>query len=74
MAGRAEEHAGTALGELYANLADFASVASTEDAHLVGLSGRVAPAPVVKVPFLGSDVHDVDGLDRIAEHLFAAPP
>ncbi len=69
----AEVHAGTALGELYANLADFASVASTEDAHLVGLSGRVAPAPVVKVPFLGSDVHDVDGLDRIAEHLFATP-
>jgi hypothetical protein len=34
------------------------------------LAGRVAPAPVVRVPFLTTDVHDLDGLDEIAGHLF----
>jgi len=67
---RAGTHAGTALGELYANLADFATVAASEDDHLHGLSARVAPAPVVKVPFLDSDVHDLGGLALIARHLF----
>ncbi|MCU0309849.1 MAG: ArsA family ATPase [Acidimicrobiales bacterium] len=67
---RADAHAGTPFGELVANLADFATVASTEDAHLAGLSARVAPAPVVRVPFLSDDVHDLAGLDRIAGHLF----
>jgi anion-transporting ArsA/GET3 family ATPase len=70
---KASAFEGTALGELYGNLADFALVASTEDAHLHGLTAKVAPAPVTKVPFLGSDVHDLDGLDLIAEHLFGAP-
>jgi len=70
LVGRATAHRGTAIGELYANLAEFTTVASTEDAHLRGLAERVAPAPVVKVPFLGTDVHDLTGLDRIAAHLF----
>lgn len=72
LAARAASLAGTALGEQYANLAEFTEVASTEDAHLHGLARRVAPAPVVKVPFLPTDVHDLDGLDRIAVHLFPA--
>jgi hypothetical protein len=36
------------------------------------LTKRVAPAPVVRVPFLDSDVHDLDGLTRVAA--FIAPP
>ncbi|MCD9625398.1 ArsA family ATPase [Rhabdothermincola salaria] len=67
---RAATHAGSDLGELYANLAEFATVAASEDGHLHGLSTRVAPAPVVKVPFLDTDVHDLEGLARIARHLF----
>ncbi|MCU0268804.1 MAG: ArsA family ATPase [Acidimicrobiales bacterium] len=58
------------LGGLYANLADFAQVAANEEAHLQGLSQRVAPAPVFRVPFLRSDVHDLDGLAEVARHLF----
>ena len=69
--GRATTHAGTPLGSLYANLAEFTGVAATEEAHLSGLASRVAPAPVVRVPFLATDVHDLEGLDRIAHHLFA---
>jgi anion-transporting ArsA/GET3 family ATPase len=66
---RAHTLAGTDLGGLYANLADFLAVAATEEQHLAGLSTRVAPAPVVRVPFLETDVHDLDGLATIADHL-----
>ncbi len=67
---RAETLAGTDLGALYDNLADFALVASREEQHLAGLAEQVAPAPVVRVPFLESDVHDLGGMDQIARHLF----
>jgi anion-transporting ArsA/GET3 family ATPase len=62
---------GTDLGGLYANAADFALIRSREDAHLEGLAEQVEPAPIARVPFLRSDVHDLDGLTEIAGHLFA---
>jgi anion-transporting ArsA/GET3 family ATPase len=68
---RARALAGTDLGSQYENLADFVQVASNEEAHLRGLAAKVAPAPVVRVPFLETDVHDLDGLDEVAAHLFA---
>ena len=55
---------------LYANLADFLTVASKEEAHLKGLAERVSPAPVMRVPFLDTDVHDLDGLAEVARYLF----
>ena len=61
---------GTPLGDLYANLADFRSVAAREREHLAGLQGAVASAPVVWVPFLGQDVHDLAGMDEVARLLF----
>jgi anion-transporting ArsA/GET3 family ATPase len=61
---------GTDLGGLYRNLADFQTVASRERAHLAGLAETVTPAPVVWVPFLRSDVHDIAGMGAIARHLF----
>ena len=61
---------GTDLGGLYRNLADFALVAAREEEHLAGLAAEVAPAPVVRVPFLSTDVHDLDGLGVVADHLF----
>ena len=69
---RARTLAGTELGELYANLADFELVAAREEEHLEGLAEQVAPAPVVRVPFLRSDVHDLAGLDEVGTHLFAS--
>jgi len=62
---------GTELGGLYRNLADFALVAAREEEHLIGLAEQVAPAPVVRVPFLRSDVHDLRGLAEIAAQLFS---
>lgn len=65
----AEQLAGTELGDLVANLADFAAMADTEEHHLAGLAARVAPAPVVQVPFLRSDVHDLTGLGEVGRLL-----
>lgn len=67
---RARTLAGTDIGGLYDNLADFALVASREEEHLAGLAEQVAPAPVVRVPFLDTDVHDLDGLHEIGRRLF----
>ena len=66
---RAATLEGTDLGGLYRNLAEFQLVASREDEHLAGLAEVVRPAPVVRVPFLSSDVHDLDGLTAVATHL-----
>ena len=60
---------GTELGGLYRNLAEFQLVASREEEHLAGLAEAVAPAPVVRVPFLPTDVHDIAGLTEVASHL-----
>jgi anion-transporting ArsA/GET3 family ATPase len=69
---RAETLAGTALGDHYANAADFAEVAEAEEAHLADLAAGVAPAPVVRVPMLAGDVHDLSGLAVVGEYLFAS--
>ena len=68
-ADQAAAHEGTDLGGLYRNLAEFRLVASREEEHLAGLAAAVAPAPVVRVPFLPTDVHDLDGLTEVARHL-----
>jgi anion-transporting ArsA/GET3 family ATPase len=70
---RADALAGTDLGGLYENLADFRLVAAREEEHLAGLAERVAPAPVIRVPFLRTDVHDLDGLAEVGTYLFDAP-
>ena len=67
---RAATLAGTALGSLYSNLADFRTMAAGEEAHLEGLAAAVTPAPVLRVPFLADDVHDVVTLEQVAGHLF----
>jgi anion-transporting ArsA/GET3 family ATPase len=67
---RAETLAGTDLGALYANLADFRQIAAGEERNLAGLTARVAPAPVARVPFLSHDVHDLASLEEVARHLF----
>ncbi len=67
---RARTLAGTDIGGLYANLADFRMVAASEEHHLAGLAELAAPAPLVRVPFLRSDVHDLGGLDEVGAYLF----
>jgi anion-transporting ArsA/GET3 family ATPase len=66
---RARTFEGSDLGGLYRNLAEFQLVASREEEHLSGLAAAVTPAAVVRVPFLSTDVHDLDGLNAVAAHL-----
>jgi len=66
---RAESLAGTAIGDHFANLADFQLIASREERHLDGLVGQVGDATVVRVPFLRTDVHDLAGLDELATYV-----
>jgi anion-transporting ArsA/GET3 family ATPase len=66
----ADTRHGTELADLLTNLADFAALADTEERHLEGLTARVAPAPVVRVPFLAQDVHDLIGLSEVGSWLF----
>ncbi len=68
---RANSLEGKAIGDLYRNLADFQLVSSREEEHLETLAATVAPAPVVRVPFLRSDVHDLEGLRQIETHLIS---
>ncbi|HEX2849000.1 MAG TPA: ArsA-related P-loop ATPase [Acidimicrobiales bacterium] len=60
------------LGSLATNLADFRAIAEREEHHFEQLAAQIAPAPVVRVPFLADDVHDVEGLDIIGRYLFGS--
>ncbi len=57
---------------LEANLAALNTVAAREERAFAGLAAQVAPAPVGRIPLFGHDVHELDGLRRAADHLFAA--
>jgi anion-transporting ArsA/GET3 family ATPase len=66
--------AGGPLAALLANHAELEATASHEAAAVAGLVERVAPAPVGRVPLLETDVHDLDGLVAVADHLFGPDP
>ncbi len=68
---RADTLDGTALGDHYRCLADSLHLAQGEAEHLVGLSERVAPAPVVKVPVQPFEVSDLASLQALAALVFA---
>ncbi len=66
--------AGTALGVLTDNVRDLNAVADEEDRSYAVLAAVTAPAPIARVPLLGTDVHDVDGLVVVADALFDSDP
>jgi anion-transporting ArsA/GET3 family ATPase len=68
---RARALADTALGPLWANLADLHALADAEEAEIGGLVKRVEPAPVARVPLLQTDVHDLHGLAAVGRYVFA---
>jgi anion-transporting ArsA/GET3 family ATPase len=57
------------LAALIANLDDLSRVAATEEAQVAMLTKRI-PAPVVRVPFLDTDIHDLGGLAEVGKSLF----
>ena len=58
------------LVDLLDNLRDFDGIARREERYFRSLAGRIAPAPVARVPFLADDVHDLDGLSEVTRYLF----
>lgn len=68
----ADQPAGAApLRALLANLHDLEGIAEREERYLRSLADRIAPAPLVRVPVLADDVHDLAGLTEIGRHLMA---
>ncbi len=63
--------ASSALGALEANLASLNAVATREHSAYAGLAAAVAPAPVGRIPLFAQDVHELGGLERAADRLFA---
>jgi anion-transporting ArsA/GET3 family ATPase len=59
-----------AFADLNANWAELRVVAEQEERSVVALAAQIAPAPVVRVPLLDGDVHDLDGVQIVANHLF----
>ena len=69
-AGLAQPNGPPPLAALAQNMSDFDRVATREEAHLAELRDRLPGTPVVRVPFLATDVHDLDGLAEVGRWLF----
>jgi anion-transporting ArsA/GET3 family ATPase len=59
-----------ALINLNDNWAELRAVAKREEDYVTALGAQVAPASVARVPLLQGDVHDLDGVQTVADHLF----
>jgi anion-transporting ArsA/GET3 family ATPase len=69
-----EAPAGTALGVLTDNVRILDAAADEEERSFAELAAITWPAPLARVPLLGTDVHDVDGLVAVADALFGRDP
>lgn len=58
------------LAAVATNVEEFHRVATREEAQVERLAERLPGTPIVRVPFLSSDVHDLDGLDLVGGWLF----
>jgi anion-transporting ArsA/GET3 family ATPase len=54
-----------------ANYKDYEVLAKRDRANLRRLTKRLSGEPVIVVPELDGDVHDLDGLAEMVEHLYA---
>ena len=59
-------------GDLAVNMAQLHRVAGSEEQHVAQLSARMPQTPVVRVPFLSDDVHDLGGLTEIGSWMLGA--
>jgi anion-transporting ArsA/GET3 family ATPase len=65
-----DRFASTPLAPFMTALLDSSEIATTELSHLTSLTEALPEAPVMLVPFLDADVHDLAGLERLRGHLF----
>jgi anion-transporting ArsA/GET3 family ATPase len=71
--GSVDGGSGTPLDQLIDNLRGYTDASDREEKALADLVSKVSPAPVYRVPLLNTDVHDLDGLETIADLLFSGP-
>lgn len=57
------------LADLIANLTELDGVARREEHHITTLAERLPGTPVVRVPMLVGEVHDMDGLRQVGQAL-----
>jgi len=70
-----EELLGPELGRRVAgNLEDFRRLAQRDQLSLVDLRKRLGRKPMIEVPDMEDDIHDLEGLGRMGEYLFSATP
>ena len=59
-------------GKVARNLEDHRRLAERDEANVERLAGQLGRKPVLTVPELSGDVHDLDGLVELNGHLFSA--
>jgi anion-transporting ArsA/GET3 family ATPase len=62
------------VAALLTNWRDLDKVADREEQHVAALAERLPVAPIVRVPFLSDDIHDLEGLAEVGRWLFGPPP
>ena len=60
--------------DLNSNWVELQAVAEHEESCVAALVAQVAPAPVARVPLLDHDVHNLDGVQTVADHLETLGP
>jgi anion-transporting ArsA/GET3 family ATPase len=55
------------------NLLHYQALADRDRRNVDWLAGRMGRSPLVEVPLLDHDVHDLDGVAAVGRHLFAPP-
>jgi anion-transporting ArsA/GET3 family ATPase len=64
------EGSAQAFATLNSNWTELRALAEREENYVTALAAQVAPAPVDRIPLLDGDVHDLDGVQTVADHLF----
>jgi anion-transporting ArsA/GET3 family ATPase len=64
------EHPDPQVAALATNLRELDRVAGREEQHVDALTERLPGAPVIRVPFLSDDIHDLAGLADLGKWLF----
>jgi len=57
--------------EVARNLAEYDVLALRDSKNITRLSENLSGEPVIRIPYLDTDVHDIEGLSTINEYLFA---
>jgi anion-transporting ArsA/GET3 family ATPase len=62
-----------AAGRAAQNLVHYQALADRDRENIEALERRIGTGPIVEVPLLDHDVHDLEGVTAVARHLFAQP-